>query len=375
MGHQLDWVYGNKIYGPNQFASQESGYFGYELNGQLVTFGGTKITAGDVLTLVVTPADTSLAAQTFKYTVKSGDTFTSLASTFASDVNGNAILTDSPIFAFASNTGAVLKVDLNSTSVVLYSISLSPGASETLTLGNHDWQTHNLISPQCKYTGALFTGQQDSQVNPPNGKYICSSLTQATIGNVLTLKVTDTALAGGSYTFMYTTTNKDTSQTVLAANIAAAINSNATLKAAGITATPPVTALININSGTQNATSYTAHWNTGATETITMSSVRNGYGDTLSNPYVGMTNTAVLQSTKAWDYYYNPLTSPTKDMWAEIWAEEVGTSSGQVNNGSSDTPDTYLQSSKFNCSQNTVRALVNTGNLPTANSYHQFDCP
>jgi hypothetical protein len=67
-----------------------------------------------------------------------------------------------------------------------------------------------------------------------------------TTGDVLNIKLTNTAAIGGSYTFQYRVLSTDTTLAILATSITAAINNNATLVSYGFAATNPSSAVVHL---------------------------------------------------------------------------------------------------------------------------------
>ncbi len=88
-----------------------------------------------------------------------------------------------------------------------------------------------------------------------------------TVGNVMTITVTDSGLPGGTQNVTYTVVGGDT-LTTIAAGIAAAVNANSNLSAAGITAKSAAT-VFSLFSQSLNTTTYFASTG-GGTATITL---------------------------------------------------------------------------------------------------------
>ncbi|PZM81157.1 MAG: hypothetical protein DKT66_18200 [Candidatus Melainabacteria bacterium] len=207
------------------------------MNGaETIVIGGSK-TTGDVLTLHVYDQGLSGGKRSVSHTVLSGDTLSSITSSLASAINGDSQL--QAIGVTASSTGTLLTVNSVSFYTTTYTTARSAGATETITPG---------INPNGVQT-AVIGGSK-------------------TTGNVLTITVFDSGLAGGSKAVNYTVLSGDT-LTSIAAGISTAINADSALTSIGVTATS-VNTVVNIKSASIHATTYSQSLSSGATETITL---------------------------------------------------------------------------------------------------------
>jgi len=207
-----------------------------------VKLGGT-VTTGNVLTITVKDPSLSGGQTAISYTVVGGDTLSTIATKFAA-----AITADSSLLALGVNAtanGSVMSIKSASSNITTYTQSTSGGATTTISLG----VTNNFVE------NAVIGGTK-------------------TTGNILTITISDAALSGGSTAINYTVLAGDTLNT-MATGMKNAINANAGLAAAGITATSAGTA-ITIKSTSANATTYSQSVSSGATATISLSINQNG---------------------------------------------------------------------------------------------------
>ena len=221
----------------NRTAVQQSGM-------QTVRIGGTKST-GDVLTVTITDAALSGGTTTASYTVLSGDTISSIAAGLATAINTNTNLQALGVSANAHGSNEFINIRSVSPNLTTYAYSTSGGATETLTAGIFRNGVENLTVGGTKTTG-----------------------------NVLTLKVVDPALTGGSHSVTYTVLSTDTT-TTMATGLKSAINADSTLSTLGVTATS-ATNVVSIKSNSKNVTNYTSSVTTGGTETLTLAPNQNG---------------------------------------------------------------------------------------------------
>ncbi len=221
----------------NRTAVQQSGM-------QTVRIGGTKST-GDTLTVTVTDAALSGGTTTAPYTVLSGDTISSIAAGLATAINTNTNLQALGVSANAHGSNEFINIRSVSPNLTTYAFSTSGGATETLTAG-------------------IFR----------NGVESLTVGGTKTTGNVLTLKVVDPALTGGSHSVTYTVLSTDTT-TTMATGLKSAINADSSLSTLGVTATS-ATNVVSIKSNSKNATNYTSSVTTGGTETLTLAPNQNG---------------------------------------------------------------------------------------------------
>jgi RHS repeat-associated protein len=207
-----------------------------------VKLGGT-VTIGNTLTITV--KDTGLAGgqEVVNYTVVGGDTLSTIATKFAAAITANTNL--QALGVNASANGSVMSIKSASPNITTYAQSTSGGATETISLG----VTNNFVE------NAVIGGTK-------------------TTGNILTITVLDPALSGGLTAINYTVLSGDT-LTTMTTGLKNAINANAGLTAAGITATS-VGTTITIKSTSANATTYSQSTSAGATATIALSINQNG---------------------------------------------------------------------------------------------------
>jgi RHS repeat-associated protein len=216
---------------------------------ELVIVGGS-ITSGDSLSLAIYDQGLTGGKVTVDYTVSGADTLSSIASNVAAAVNSNANAQAIGVSAIAS--GGVVKLVSNSLNVTRYAAGGSTGASEFLTVGAN-----------------------------PNGTQTAVVGGTITVGDVLNINVLDAGLSGGSKAVSYTVTTGDTLSSV-AAGITAAINGDSSLSAIGVTATANAV-VVNLQSSSVNATTYSQSVNAGATETIALATSTGVLTDTYNS--------------------------------------------------------------------------------------------
>ncbi|MDP3508980.1 MAG: RHS repeat-associated core domain-containing protein, partial [Candidatus Melainabacteria bacterium] len=207
-----------------------------------VKLGGA-VTTGDTLTITVKDSGLAGGQEAVNYTVVGGDTLSTIATKLAAAITANANL--QALGVNASANGSVMSIKSASPNITTYAQSTSGGATESISLG----ATNNFVE------NAVIGGTK-------------------TTGNVLTITVLDPALSGGLTAINYTVLSGDT-LTTMATGLKNAINANAGLTAAGITATSVGTA-ITIKSTSSNATTYSQSTNVGATAIIALSINQNG---------------------------------------------------------------------------------------------------
>lgn len=192
---------------------------------KLVTLTGT-VTTGDVVNIKFTNAKLATGAQNFQYTVLSTDTsLTILATSIASAINADALLAPAGITA----TSALGVVSLHwAESAGSMTFATSTNGLETATLG-----------------GSI------------------------TATDVITITVTDASVAGSPLAIPYTVQVTDTTNTILAASIAALLEGTTALTAAGINTTSAL-GVIKMQSKSVTATTYARTLSGGATETLTL---------------------------------------------------------------------------------------------------------
>jgi RHS repeat-associated protein len=204
---------------------------------QSAVVSGT-VTTSDIVGIVTADFGLSGGQESTTYTVRSGDTATSIAAGLASAVNGDTNL--QAIGVSATSSGAVLTLNSVSTNVTSYTPSLSSGATETLVLGTN-----------------------------PNGAQTAVVGGTVSSGDVMSLTTYDTGLSSGSELVSYTVHSGDTTSTIASA-LASAINGDSHLSAIGVTAAA-VNNVLNITSTSTNLTTYLQSVSAGATETIALS--------------------------------------------------------------------------------------------------------
>jgi RHS repeat-associated protein len=207
-----------------------------------VKFGGT-VTTGNTLTITVKDSSLTGGQEAVTYTVVGGDTLSTIATKLAAAITANANLM--ALGVNASANGSMMSIKAASANITTYAQSTNVGATETITLG----VTNNFVE------NAVISGTK-------------------TTGNTLTITVMDAALSGGSASITYTVLAGDT-LTTMTTGLKNAINANAGLAAAGITATS-VGTVITIKSTSSNATTYSQSTSAGATASIALSINQNG---------------------------------------------------------------------------------------------------
>jgi hypothetical protein len=160
---------------------------------QIVTVGGS-ITVGDTLNVTVTDPAIEGGSATVEYTTVTTGTTSTAATGLATALAESDLLAQAGFTASAS--GAVVTLTPPEPDSTPALTTWANGAAKTLTL-----------------TGSVTTG------------------------DVVNVKFTNAKLAGGAQNLQYAALVTDTSLTILAASIASAINADANLAPAGITAT------------------------------------------------------------------------------------------------------------------------------------------
>jgi RHS repeat-associated protein len=116
------------------------------------TIGGSA-TAGDVLTMTVFDTGLSGGQQSVNYTVQTGDTLATIAQALSLAVNANANLQAIGLSAawytptWMPSTSPQVSIQSNSTNPTTYTVSVSSGASETMTLAS----SSNGLTQQSNY--------------------------------------------------------------------------------------------------------------------------------------------------------------------------------------------------------------------------------
>jgi len=171
------------------------------------------------------------------YTVLAGDTLSSIATGLAAALTADTSLQG--IGISATSAGQVVTLQSNSINATTLRETTSAAATEQISLNV-----------------------------PANGVQTAVVGGTKTTGNILTITTYDAGLPGGSQAISYTVLAGDTLAT-MTAGLATAINANANLTAAGVTATSFSTVL-NLRSTSINNTTYTKTLSGGATATITL---------------------------------------------------------------------------------------------------------
>ena len=221
----------------NRTASQASAI-------QTALIAGTA-TVGNVVTITVQDAALTGGQEVVNYTVVTGDTLTSIATKLAAAITADVNLQTLGVNATATST--LVKMRSVSPNITTYVPSTSGGATETITLGV---STNSIQSAAISVVGSSY---------------------QTRMNDVLSIKVYDAGLTGGSETVPYTVPADNTSLTTVAAGLASAINADTHLSALGVTATSAA-GVVSIKSSSPNLTTYSSSVTptaASATETLT----------------------------------------------------------------------------------------------------------
>ncbi|MCC7527095.1 MAG: RHS repeat-associated core domain-containing protein [Candidatus Melainabacteria bacterium] len=229
------------------------------------TIGGT-VTPGDVLSITVNDIRFNYGPVVNSYTVKSGDTLSSIASglnaVIATQMN-NAGLAIYPYPYFPSVVGAVITINPNQNYAdVVYSKSVTGVPTETVTYS------------------ANFNGNTTATVGGT-----------VTTGDVTSITVNSPGLSGGSQTVSYTSAGGNTT-TDIATGLKNAINANSSLAAIGVTATSSAAVVTIAAAGTTYTTSKSA----GATVTLNQGTNANGNSTVAIGGTVTAGNTATIRT-------------------------------------------------------------------------------
>lgn len=201
------------------------------------------VSAGDTLTLTVKNEALSGGQKSINYVVQSGNSLNDIAAQLAAAICADTDM--QTIGVNASSTLSIISLKSVSASVTSFSQSTSGGSTETITLGVSRNAVQNLT-----ISGTVTTG------------------------DVITLTSYDAALTGGSKSASYTVAGGNTLSNI-ASGLAAAINADAALTSAGITAASASTS-VNIKSTSTNLTTYRGSLNSGATENVSLAMNMNG---------------------------------------------------------------------------------------------------
>ncbi|CAN5677704.1 hypothetical protein BH10CYA1_BH10CYA1_65080 [soil metagenome] len=263
---------------------------------QVVAIGGTK-TTGNIVTVTVFDIGLASGSKVINYTVLAADTLTTIATNLAAAINADATLSALGITATASST--VVSLKSLSPNLTTYVTSKSSGATETLSLGigiGIMQSTYNNVNELKSIAGGgstFFKGDTDKPVPSASlatpvldvrsslptvatsfsarsnrtatetltivytpGQWIWGpmySLTvggTVTVGDTLSLTISDVRLQSGSETVSYTTKSGDTTTTI-ATGLSNAIAQNAALAAILTPGINPVGSSFGVGSYTQ----------------------------------------------------------------------------------------------------------------------------
>ncbi len=279
---------------------------------QTAAIGGTKTTS-DVITISVFDEGLTGGKKDISYTVLSGDNLTSIALGIASALNADTDLQGIGVSATAVST--VVNIASSSVNATTYSLSLSAGATETVTLGTStglqqaSFNNTNALTKLFSGGAARFEGSTNKAVKSAsiatsvltskktetlyssstasanttaptvtltngintNGTQTVTVGGTVTAGNVVYVTTTNSALPGGSKTSSYTVATGNTINNI-ATNLASAISSDTDLAKIGVSASAS-SAVITITSA---ATTFSSSLSGGATETVTYGTNVNG---------------------------------------------------------------------------------------------------
>lgn len=219
---------------------------------QTVLIGGT-LTTSDQLKIGFYDSGLSGGGpEVVTYTTQGGDTTTAMATGLKNAINGNSNL--QAIGVSATSSGPVISIKSNSLNLTTYRNATAASVTETIRFG----------VPANGTTTAVIGGS-------------------TTTNDVVTITVYDAGLSGGSVSKSYTVAGGNT-LTDVATGLATLINGDGNLSAAGITATSSGTVL-NLKSGSINATTYSYSLSASATETVNLSNTANtlAYGCDATN--------------------------------------------------------------------------------------------
>lgn len=370
-GHQLDGIYGDVLYAPasvDNYASVFTREYAFKLTGETVTFSGATPLAGDTMTLGFEPATGSPINITRN--AVAGESSMAIASDFESRINNpaNGLVA---LGVHATASGATVKI--TSDTIFKYTWSRTGSTHTVITLTSYDWQefiTNN--TPQCGRSQGLFKGFLDA-----NGNQICGSLQQGVVGGssfageFVQVQITDNAINNGGFHFRTVSgpVGAGFTTTQIAAQLATNINNDTILNPSTpkrFTATSSGSNVY-ITSSTGNATTYVFSVS-GTHETFAASGgTVAGSGEQPMNTYAGLRNDQVLR--QAWPYYFlSQTTVGGSKLWAELFAEQSAIRASKIMSGNQ-TPDNWLGSGEFICSNKVVEKLGVSGALPASTDY------
>jgi len=343
--------------------------FGHSLHfavPETVTIGGT-VTTGNQLKLTLT--DTAFGTQSVLVSAVAGDTLTTLSTKLKNAIN--TALGASGINA--TSAGAVVSITSATGHITEYGgavlVGTAVSTTETLAL-LADIPTFNTKVPDCTAANTgVFNERLDS-----NSKYICSTKETGTVAGTVSngtiaLTITDAIAEPTGTHQVVVSVPVSVGQTfaTIAGNVATAINGNAKLSGAKISATHAAgSADVVIVSASGLATTFA--YSTGGT-TVTMNLSVPGYGRndsfSIKSGYInGDTNWNNLNL--AWPNFFSNS--------AEVFAENFAILLGKEDKSFPATGNTNFQSldwyfdfnPAFQCIRNVINAGANTLLPPTA---------
>jgi hypothetical protein len=353
-----------------------------------ITLNGT-VTVGHTVTITIDNGNIPGSPVSLPVTSIAGDTLTTLATKFAAAVNANAALASAGITATSSGVSfTTTYTGGGSGPVYSYSISGAGGITEQVWLDTGTKASasplfaHSLHGNPANTNGDIFAFNQLSNCNVSNSgvfnqrqdsvkKYICSTKETGSIGgsitinDQLTLTITDPSANGGNPVPVHVQVLAGYTTTTIATKFAQAINANASLIAAKITATSSATVLT-VTSGTGNPTTY-SYFNAGGTETMGLANLGLGRNSTLSTLIYSATATNWTNLQLA---YPNTVFNADKETWAEYFATLAAYDdrsfpvTGVTNYQSLDWYFTF-GGTAFQCIRNIISVAENTRLPPT----------
>jgi RHS repeat-associated protein len=184
----------------------------------LATVGGT-VTVGNILTLTAHDALLTGGQEAVTYTVKTGDTLTTIAAGLAAAVNADTKLAAVNIIAYSSLAVVALSTAKGNTTT--FTESVSGGATETITVAaglnlttNYGYDaagnTNSIQDPNGNTTGSVYDNERRlTQVTAPTPFSYVTNITYDYNGNRLTVqRQTGTTPAYQIYTWTYSVTDK-----------------------------------------------------------------------------------------------------------------------------------------------------------------------
>ncbi len=206
---------------------------------------------------------TPVGEETASYTVASGNSNSTIASSLASSINSAM----SNINVSATASGSAITITAPSQRDTTFSAS-APGNTETIAL-SAGTSTPGFLQ-QLNYAYDCASNRTSVQSNSLQTARIGGT---KTTGDTITVTVNDSGLSGGSESVTYTVLSGDTLSSV-SAGLAAAITADSNLLALGVNAVSKSNSIF-IKSTSPNITTYSASKSSGATETITLGTYKN----------------------------------------------------------------------------------------------------